>query len=254
MGILYFIIALLATTIGSGAGIGGGVIIKPLLDAISSYNLFVIGVLSSATVLVMAVVTTTRCFFQKAAFDRRFIILIIGAIAGGFLGKELFSFAYIRMDSSLLATIQAIIIILLLVIVLFKNILPNWHIKNAVAIVIVGLVLGTMSSFLGIGGGPINVAVLYVLFSMDMKKATTGSIMIILFAQISKILTITFSSGFGAYDYSMLYYMIPGGVLGGFLGVWLKGKLKQKHMEALFYIIVIGVILLNIYNIVQFNI
>jgi uncharacterized membrane protein YfcA len=48
--------------------------------------------------------------------------------------------------------------------------------------------------------------------------------------------------------------MIPGGVLGGFIGSWLKCRLKERHVEVLFFVVVAGVILLNIYNIVRLNI
>ncbi len=254
MGVIYFLIAIFATTIGAGAGLSGGVIIKPALDTLGNYNLFVIGVLSSATVLSMAIVSTTRCFFQGIKIDKKLIALTIGAIIGGFLGKEVFSFFYLRIDEKMLTTIQAGIIILLLSITLLRSKLPDWHIKNIFVTITIGLILGTLSSFLGIGGGPINVAVLCMFFAMDIKKAATGSIFIILFSQITKLLTITLTSGFGAFDYSMLLYMIPGGVLGGFIGIWLKGKLENKHIEVLFYIVVSCVIMLNLYNIIMLNI
>jgi uncharacterized membrane protein YfcA len=91
-------------------------------------------------------------------------------------------------------------------------------------------------------------------FAMDIKKAATGSIFIILFAQMTKLITIAATTGFTGLDLSMLYFMIPGGVLGGFLGAWLKHRLKEKHVEALFLVVVVGVILLNIYNIVMLSI
>ena len=254
MGIIYFLIAILATTVGSGAGIGGGVIIKPALDALGGNDVFVTGVLSSATILAMAVVSTKNCIKEQARFDKRLIFLTIGAILGGFLGKELFSMAYNAMDSAVLISIQATAIILLLIVVLFRKKLPDWHIKNKIVVILIGLLLGTVSSFLGIGGGPINVAVLCMFLAMDIKQAATGSIFIILFAQITKLITIAVTSGFGAFDYSMLYFMIPGGILGGIIGSQLKCRLKEKHIEILFFVVVVGVILLNLYNIVMLNV
>lgn len=254
MGIVYFLIALLATTIGSGAGIGGGVIVKPALDALGGYDVFVIGVLSSTTILAMALVSTFKCVRQESKFDVRLVFLTIGAIVGGFLGKEFFSIAYKAMNGETLTTIQASIIVILLVVVLFRNKLPDWHIKNKFAVVAMGLLLGTLSSFLGIGGGPINVAVLCMFLAMDIRKAATGSIFIILFSQIAKLATIALTSGFGAFDYTMLYYMIPGGVIGGLLGSQIKCRLNEKYIEMLFFIVVIGVIMLNIYNIITLNI
>lgn len=254
MGIVYFLIAIIATTIGAGAGIGGGVIIKPALDALGGYNIEVIGNLSSITILSMAIVSTVKCFFKGIKFDKRLIALTIGAIVGGFLGKELFYFIKSLLDESLIATIQAAMMIALLFIALFKNKLPKFHINNVFAVIFIGLVLGTLSAFLGIGGGPINVAVLCMFFAMDIKKAATGSIFIILCSQFTKLATITLTTGFGAFDYSMLFFMIPGGILGGFIGSWVNTKFEKKHIEKLFVVVVVSMILLNVYNIISFNI
>ena len=46
-----------------------------------------------------------------------------------------------------------------------------------------------MSSFLGIGGGPINLVVLFYFFSMETKTAAQNSLYIILFSQITSLLT-----------------------------------------------------------------
>ena len=254
MAIIYFLIALLATTVGAGAGIGGGVIIKPALDALGGYNVFVIGVLASATVLAMAIVSIGKNIHQGVKLDSTMIFLAAGAVLGGFLGKEAFSFVYERMEGHAITTVQAAVLIFLLVLVLVRKKLPDWHIKNKAAVLAIGLLLGAVSAFLGIGGGPINVAVLCMFFAMDIKRAATGSIFIILFAQLTKLVTIAATTGFGTYDYTMLYVMIPGGVMGGFLGAWLKHKLKESHVETLFFTVVVGVILLNIYNIIMLNI
>ncbi len=249
MGIVYFIVAIFATSVGAIAGLGGGVIIKPTLDAIGGYNPFVIGVLASVTVLAMATVSTIRCLSHKIKFSRQLILLTIGAIVGGFVGKELFAIVDNLVDNAWLTTIQAIVMIVLLSIILCKDKLPNWHIKNTPITILVGLVLGTLSAFLGIGGGPINVAVLCMLFAMDTKDAVAGSIFIILFSQIAKLTAISTTIGFGAYDYSVLWYMVPGGILGGLIGSWIKHKVEDKHVDMVFRIVVVGVILLNIYNI-----
>ena len=55
--ILYFLIAIGATTVGSLTGMGGGVIIKPLMDVMQGFDVETIGVLSSITVFCMSVVS-----------------------------------------------------------------------------------------------------------------------------------------------------------------------------------------------------
>ena len=251
MGVLYFFIVLAATTVGAIAGVGGGVLIKPTLDALGHYNVETIGVLSSIAVLAMAVVATARRFIQGLKIDKKITLLVAGAIAGGFVGKEVFYLLLTAIEGPVVKIIQSILIALLMVIILFKNKLPRYCIENMIGVFAVGLILGTLASFLGIGGGPVNVAVLYLLLNMDIKKAAVGSIFIILLAQASKILTISISEGLGSYDIKMLWYMIPAGITGGLLGSWLHNKIGEKSIHTLFDITVGVVIAICAYNIIS---
>ncbi|MCD6322723.1 MAG: sulfite exporter TauE/SafE family protein [Clostridiales bacterium] len=249
MGILYFFIVLVATTAGAIAGVGGGVLIKPTLDALGYYNLATIGILSSIAVLTMAVVSTVRRFISGLKVDKKIVILAIGAIAGGFAGKEIFYRLISVIEEPVIKIIQSVLIVLLMIIILFKDRLTKRCIENFFAVLIAGFVLGTLASFLGIGGGPVNVAVLYILLNMDIKKAAVGSIFIILLAQASKIVTISLSQGFAAYDLKILWYMIPAGITGGFLGSFLHNRINEKTIHAIFNTTVVVVILICLYNI-----
>ncbi len=61
------------------------------------------------------------------------------------------------------------------------------RVHNLVASLGVGIVLGVLSAFLGIGGGPFNLTILDYFFSMDTKKAAKASPFIIMFSNtISK--------------------------------------------------------------------
>lgn len=197
---IYFIIALFATTLGTLAGLGGGVIIKPVLDALGDYNVFVIGVLSSATVFSMALVSTTRRIIDGLRFDNILVALAIGAVLGGLIGKQVLELSLVYITPDKLTSIQAVLIILLLQFALFKNKLPRWRITSTSFVLFAGLVLGALSAFLGIGGGPVNVAMLCMLFSIDIKEAAAGSIFIILFSQFAKLVSIALTTGFGPYD------------------------------------------------------
>ena len=251
MGVLYFFIVLAATSVGAIAGVGGGVLIKPTLDALGQYNVETIGVLSSVAVLAMAVVATARRFIQGLIIDKKIIMLAVGAIAGGFVGKEAFYLLLTVVEGPVVKIIQAILIAMLMVIILFKNKIPRYCIENMIGVFVAGLILGTLASSLGIGGGPVNVAVLYLLLNMDIKKAAVGSIFIILLAQTSKIVTISISEGLGAYDLKMLWYMIPAGITGGLLGSWIHNKIGEKSIYILFDITVGVVIAICAFNIIR---
>jgi uncharacterized membrane protein YfcA len=254
MAFIYLIIALFATTIGTLSGFGGGVIIKPSLDALGDYNVFVIGVLSSSTVLSMSIVSTTRRFIDGLKVDKILVLLSVGGIIGGLAGKQLFWLSLQHISPDRLTTIQAVILIALLPLALFKNKLPHFQIMNLFWVMVTGFLLGMVSTYLGIGGGPFNVAVLCMFFAMDIKEAAAGSIFIILFSQLSNLVSIAVTGGFGSYDYSILLYMIPASIAGGLIGSWLSNKISHRTADALFNVIVLGILLLNVYNILVRNI
>ncbi len=254
--IIYFLIAFISTTIGAISGIGGGVIIKPVLDTLGHYEVATIGLLSSITVLSMAVVSTIKHYVSGIRFEgRKTIYLSFGSVLGGISGKIIFSTLCdsIR-NKDLITAYQSFILGLLLIFVLIflmKKNIRNFNIQNRFIIFIAGLILGFIASFLGVGGGPFNVVLLIFLFSMDAKSAAVHSVLIILFSQSAKLITVLFDIGFSPYDLSMLLYMIPGGVAGGFLGSSLNKRLDSKTIQLLFKIVISSVICLNIYNMVK---
>ncbi|HQN63187.1 MAG TPA: sulfite exporter TauE/SafE family protein, partial [Flexilinea sp.] len=60
MTLLFFFLSLAASTIGAISGIGGGIIIKPVLDATHALSISTISFLSSCTVLSMSCVSILR--------------------------------------------------------------------------------------------------------------------------------------------------------------------------------------------------
>ena len=83
-------------------------------------------------------------------------------------------------NENFVGMVQAIVLIgvtgITFVYTIFKKKIHTLTLNNAAVCVIVGLVLGIMSSFLGIGGGPINLMVLGFLFSMSTKESALASL------------------------------------------------------------------------------
>lgn len=249
---LYLLVALFATTIGATAGIGGGVIIKPLLDLIGDYDVVVISILSSATILSMAVVSTIQQMRAGLKITKTIVLVTIGAVGGGVLGSVLLSMLTKGLESNVVTTVQSIILIILLVFCIFHEKLPKTQVQNPVVKGGVGLMLGVFSSFLGIGGGPVNVAVLWLVFNIELKYAARISIFIILFSQIAGLI-MKGASGMisSAENYVMLLVMIPAAIAGGFLGACLNRKLSEKSIRILYQCTVILVILICLNNAIQ---
>lgn len=249
--LIYAIIMFVATFLGASAGLGGGVIIKPALDFIGAHDLNTISFLSTSAVFTMSVYATIKQIRNKVTFDYIMISMIaFGAIIGGNVGSSLFSMLLSMIDNQVLLCLQASMLAILLIIVLINvNVShQNLCIKNNILIFIIGFCLGVISSFLGIGGGPINVAVFIFFFSVDMKTATVYSIATILFSQASKLATIAFTTGFGSFDLTLLVYILPMSILGAIIGTKLNYIAKERTIKYIFNVTVAAIILLNIFN------
>lgn len=253
MEIVYLLVALFSTTVGAISGLGGGVIIKPVLDTIGQYDAATVSLLSSFTVLSMAVVSTFKQFKSGIRFDgKRTFFISSGSVIGGIAGKFLFSFIAGNIaDPQYITAVQSLILALLLglvLIYLLKKSRSSLHIHNRFIIISAGFLLGIAASFLGVGGGPFNVVLLTWLFSMDSRAAAVHSVLIILFSQSAKILSIAINPGFSGFDLSVLIFMIPGGIAGGILGSALNRFFRRKTIQFLFKVVVSVLIVLNLYN------
>lgn len=254
--VLYFLIAIGATTVGSLTGMGGGVIIKPLMDLLGGFDVETIGVLSSITVFAMSVVSIGRQMMQKTKIDFRTAIpLALGSVAGGLLGQWLLRMIVGSAPQNQVTVVQNVVLaVLILGVYLYmrnKSRIPSLSLHGIVPAVLVGVFLGVCSSFLGIGGGPINVALIIFLFGYDTKSATVCSIVTILFSQISKLGSVALSTGFAAYDLSILPVMVVGAVAGGFIGASLNKKFPEQSVDKAFNAVQLLVLALSIVNIVR---
>lgn len=256
--IIFFLISLAATTMGAVSGIGGGVIIKPVLDAFGLLSVSTISFLSGCTVLSMSIVSLLKSRGSGVKLEvRKSTFLAIGAAVGGVLGKYLFDLmkGHFSGDAVVGAT-QSALLIAMTVFVFFyvrrKENIRTKHIENSIVCLLIGLGLGMLSAFLGIGGGPINIAVLSYLFSMDAKTSARNSIYIILFSQITSLIR-TFAAGaVPEFDPIMLALMIFGGVAGGFIGSAVSRKLTNKGVDKLFSGVMLVIIAVSCYNFVRF--
>lgn len=256
MSLIYLLVALGSTIIGAIAGIGGGVIIKPILDFIGDYNVSSIGVISACTVFSMAVVSIIKQVRYKFKIEiKKTVFIGIGSVIGGVLGERLLNGLLKILQHNIITVSQNIILAIsfIAIYVYMKNRkkIRSFKVENSMACLLIGLFLGTLSSFLSIGGGPINIAVLTIFFSMNTKEAAVNSIITILFAQVAQLFTIVSTRGAEAFNLSILPVMIIGGILGGAIGSKLNKMFEDKTILKIFQILLIALIILNIYNVIH---
>lgn len=256
--VLFFIISFLASIAGAICGIGGGVIIKPLLDSFGLMDVKTISFLSGCTVLAMSTYSFVVSKMKKESLvDMRIgTPLAVGAAIGGVLGKSLFQALVSSFDQNYVGAIQAACLLAVtlgtLIYTIYKAKVKTLRVTNLIVCLLVGLVLGIMSSFLGIGGGPINLVVLFFFFSMPTKTAAQNSLYIILFSQITSLLNSIVTATIPAFSIALLALMAAGGILGGFCGRKINKKIDDHKVDLLFMGLMIVIIFINIYNMYRF--
>ena len=261
MSLFLFAVALSTSIIGSTCGIGGGVIIKPVLDAMNIMSVSSISFLSGCTVLAMSMVSVTRSILGKQARInvRTTPFLGLGAAAGGVLGKILFSAIKAAAgNETLVGLIQAILLAIVTIGTFCYMRMNNagkirtLKLTSPLVSLVIGFTLGIISSFLGIGGGPMNLAVLAFFFSMDPKEATTNSLCVILISQTASLIQSFATNAIPQMELLPLILMCCGGILGGLLGQQINKKLTNQQVSKLFSLLMMIVIGVCLYNIFRF--
>lgn len=251
-----FVVCLCASTIGGICGIGGGVVIKPLLDATGVLNVSAASFLSGLTVLAMSLISVYKNRKTKELDARRSIPLGLGAAVGGVLGKRLFGTITQAVGADrLVGMIQAIVLGLLvlgtLAYVSNKARIRTRNVRHTPVAVVIGLLLGMCSSFLGIGGGPMNLAVLYYFFSMGTKQAAVNSILIILMSQTMSLIVSIATNSVPVFEAPVLLAMVCAGAIGGFVSAKLHRRLSAETTDKLFSGLLIVIFLICCYNAVK---
>ena len=161
---LVFLIALLSSAAGAICGIGGGVVIKPVMDMFRIDSVAAISFLSGCTVLSMSCYTVGRAMLAgEGRVDvKTGTPLALGAALGGLAGKALFTavrdlFRQSDMVGAVQSACLAAITLGTLAYTLCKARIHTHRLTAPAACCAVGLALGICSSFLGIEIGRAHV-------------------------------------------------------------------------------------------------
>lgn len=256
MELLLLIVSFIASLIGAICGIGGGVITKPVLDGLQLPGLGIaeLSFLSSISVLAMAIYSISNIYIKKNSqiILRDSLPMGVGAAIGGLLGKIGFQAMISTGDSNPAGRIQAFILLALTIgtflYALFQDKIPSFNVKSWMISFLAGLLLGLFSAFLGIGGGPINLVVLGVLFSMNPKVGAQNSLLIILISQIVSMIHTFVSRSVPDVRIVYVLVMIAGGLLGAMIGRKLNLRMSTESVRKLFLAANVLIILISVYN------
>ena len=257
MSFFLFAVALLASTVGAVVGAGGGVIIKPVLDLVGVLPVSTVSFCSGCTALGMALFSLI--YNRKNGVKlhlKTSTLLALGAVCGGLAGKSLFELVRKGGNEFVLGAVQAVCLTVItfgvFLYVCNKSKLPARHVTNPVGIIVIGICLGVISSFLGIGGGTSNIAVLFFFFSMDAKEAAKNSLYIIIFSQLSSIISAFATASVPVFQWCDLVFMVCGGIAGAVLGGTISKKINNADVERILKILLLLITAIDFYNVLKF--
>lgn len=257
--IILILISFSASVIGSICGIGGGVIIKPVMDSFQIFSVSTVSFLSGCIVLSMAAysVVCSRLSGSCSIDSKRSGWLGLGAAVGGIAGKQLFEIiAEFTAGSERIGAVQAAVLFAItfatIIYTLNREKIRSKKTESPALCCLIGLGLGMMSAFLGIGGGPINLVVLYFFFSMDTKTAAQNSLYIILISQFVSLLATVASGEIPKIPLWLFVAMVCSGILGGAVGRSINKQISAKNVNRLFIGLLCVIMLVCCYNFSQF--
>ncbi len=257
--IILILISFSASVIGSICGIGGGVIIKPVMDSFQIFSVSTVSFLSGCIVLSMAAysVVCSRLSGSCSIDSKRSGWLGLGAAVGGIAGKQLFEIiAEFTAGSERIGAVQAAVLFAItfatIIYTLNKEKIRSKKTESPALCCLIGLGLGMMSAFLGIGGGPINLVVLYFFFSMDTKTAAQNSLYIILISQFVSLLATVASGEIPKIPLWLFVAMVCSGIFGGAVGRSINKQISAKNVNRLFIGLLCVIMLVCCYNFSQF--
>ena len=257
--IIFAAVSFLASVAGAICGIGGGVLIKPLLDTFGVLSVASISFLSGCTVLSMSCYSVVKARMSGSSLVdmKTGTPLAIGAALGGVAGKMMFQYLSGLVENKDQAgAVQAGCLLFItlgtLIYTIRKDKIKTRQVTNAGICIAIGLVLGILSSFLGIGGGPINLVVLFYFFSMDTKTAAQNSLYIILFSQIASLVNTLATGSVPEFAIGLLVIMVGCGILGGAAGRMVNRRMDAGMVNRLFIGLMIAIMMICVYNMIQF--
>ena len=222
--IIMLLIGIFGGFISGLVGIGGAIIIYPMLlllpplVGLPTYSAYIASGLTSSQVFFSTLSGSFKAYKNKD-FSRTLVLnmgsgMIIGSILGAILAN-LINVQFVNMIY--------IIIALLALILMFIKVAPSTsHIKfNRLLLITIGGIIGLVSGIVGAGGAFIIIPVLLVIFKLPMNTVVTNSIVI------------AFISSIGAFIIKLLQGYIPVNsaiplILGSILFTPLGMKIGQK--------------------------
>ena len=229
------LLGFVAGILGSMIGLGGGIIVVPVLTflgfpptAAASNSLF--AALSNATASTISYSRQKRIEFSLGIKLGLLTIpgTILGAVISNDVAPDIFKilFGFVLIASAGYIFLRK------------KIETKEKTLSKQMAVFAVGasFFAGMISSFFGIGGGIIFVPLMVVGMGMTMKKAAPTSQLILLFASLSGVIV---HSILGHPDFLQAGLLAIGSFIGGLVGARLSLDVKERYLQILVTVVIL---------------
>ncbi|SHM93206.1 sulfite exporter TauE/SafE family protein [Gracilibacillus kekensis] len=262
--IICLVIGLFSAMLGSIVGLGGGVILVPILLILHATTpLFdwanastIVGI--SLIIMIFTAMSSTYAYGKAKRIDYKSgLYFIAGSLPGGVLGAWLNQFV----ETDMFSLFLGIFMLLIFAIFLFKKTPASseksldgknsWYrvtrkvtigektyhyAFNPVIAISIAFIVGMLSGFFGIGGGSLMVPAMILFFHFPPHIATATSMFMIL--ALSMVSSITHIS-LGHIEWRYVWAFIPGAWFGGILGARVNQHLSSNAVEKLLRVVLL---------------
>jgi len=224
-----------AGVLGSMIGLGGGIIVVPVLT-FAGFTPTLAASNSLFAAFSNAIASTISYSRQKRIEYSIGLKLGLLSIPGTILG------AYISSDVTpeIFKILFGLVLIFSSIYIFLKRRIESrqYNTSKQVMLLVIGasFFAGIISSFFGIGGGIIFVPLMIVAMGMGMKKAAPTSQLILVFASFSGLVT---HSLLGHPDYFQSLLLAIGAFGGGLVGARLSLEIKERWLQILVSVVII---------------
>ncbi len=225
-----------AGLLGSIIGLGGGIIIVPVLTffgfspALAASN-SIFAVFSNAIASSISYAKQRRIEYSIGL--KLGLLSIPGTVVGALISSEI--------TPSIFKILFALILISASIYVFSKRKIEqkNYNLSKQIMILAIGasFFAGIISGLFGVGGGIIFVPLMVVAMGLSMKNAAPTSQFILLFASGSALVTHTL---LGHPDFYQALLLAIGAFVGGLVGARLSLEIKENSLKILISIVMIG--------------
>ncbi|OAS87681.1 MULTISPECIES: sulfite exporter TauE/SafE family protein [Metabacillus] len=258
--IILVVVGIVAGTIGSLVGLGGGIIVVPMLLTLGSYLPGFesvspqVAVGTSLLVVIFTGLSSTLTYMKYKKVDYKSgLIFFIGSGPGGIVG----AYANKFFNTTSFSIWFGLFMIFVSIILIVKDKLPQWKQQPGIKVnrsyigedgneisysfqpvlgVLIAFVVGFISGLFGIGGGALMVPAMILLFMFPPHIAVATSMFIIFLSASTSSVT---HIALGNINWLYTAALIPGAWFGGRFGAVLNTKLKDKTIVNLLRIVLI---------------